>query len=70
MGFSLEAIVFYLVFLDAIIATLIAWSGRGEAMNRKLGLISRFFPITRGWTLYYLILVLWIGYGLTRLGVV
>lgn len=70
MNISPEAIIFYLVFIDAVIAMLIAWSGRGEMMNRKLGLLSRFLPITRGWTLYYLILVLWIGYALSRLSII
>lgn len=68
MDISIEAIVFYIVLLDAATAFLIAWSGRGKDMNVKLGVVGRFFPITRGWTTYYLILVLWIGSLMLRHG--
>lgn len=70
MQLSIEAIIYYVVFIDAVVAMLIAWSGKGEVLNQKMGLFSRFFPITRGWTLYYLVLVLWIGYALTRLSII
>lgn len=70
MELSLESILYYLVFIDALIAVFLAWSGRGEELNQKYGVFSRFFPITRGWTLYYLILVLWIGFALTRLDII
>jgi hypothetical protein len=70
MQLSLEAILYYLVFIDALVAVFIAWSGRGEQFNSMLGLFSRYFPLTRGWTLYYLILVLWLGYALTRMDVI
>lgn len=68
--FSIESILYYLVFLDALFAVLVAWSGRGEILNKKIGFVSRSFPITRGWTLYYLVLVLWVGYALTRLDII
>ena len=69
-GLSPEAVIYYVVFTDAVIAMLIAWSGKSDSVNRKLGLLARYLPITRGWTLYYLVLVLWTGYALTRLGVI
>jgi hypothetical protein len=67
---TLETILYYLVFLDSLFAVFLAWSGRGEDLNIKFGVFTRFFPITRGWTLYYLILVLWIGYALSRLQII
>jgi hypothetical protein len=57
---SIEIIVFYLVLLDAVVANLIAWVG-GEWYLKHFRLVSRFFPMTKGWTAYYLILVLWVG---------
>lgn len=69
MEVSFESMIYYFVFIDALFVTIIAWSGRGNSFNEKLGLFSRYFPITRGWTLYYLVLVLWIGYALSRLSV-
>lgn len=68
MDIAFETIIFYLVLLDAVVANVVAWSGARNKINRKLGLFSRYFPITRGWTTYYLVLVLWVGYGLLRLG--
>ena len=70
MEISFEAILYYFVAFDALVAAFLAWSGKGVAINKHAGFFSRWFPITRGWTLYYLILVLWIGYTLTRLDVI
>lgn len=66
----IETIIYYLVLFDAVIAVATAWSGWGEKLNRQFTIFARFFPITRGWTLYYLILVLWVGSALLRLGVI
>jgi hypothetical protein len=70
MQVSFEAALFYLAFFDAIFAVFIAWSGRGESFNARYAFFARYLPVTRGWTLYYLVLVLWVGYALTRLDVI
>jgi len=69
MDISLEAIIFYALLIDALGMNLIAWSGLRESFTRHFSILARFFPITRGWALYYLILVLWIGSLLSRLGI-
>ena len=70
MDITVEAIIFYLILIDAVGANITAWTGIGEQMFKKFGVFTRYFPITRGWTTYYLVLVLWIGCALLRLGVV
>jgi len=64
-----EAILYYLILVDAVFANVAAWSGYGASLNRRFSVFARFFPITKGWTLYYLVLVLWVGSALLRLGV-
>ncbi|USN56820.1 MAG: hypothetical protein H6766_07610 [Candidatus Peribacteria bacterium] len=58
---TLFAIIFYLLLLDALVANIIARFGEKRYV-RHFRLMSRFFPITKGWTTYYLVLVLYIGY--------
>lgn len=64
---SIEAIIFYLLLLDSVSATLTALFA-GKWYTQHFRLVSRFFPATIGWGIYYLILVLWIGSLLSRLG--
>jgi len=68
MELQIETIVYLLVLVDAIFATLTAWTGMGEYFNKRYSIFGRYFPITRGWTTYYLVLVLWVGSALVRLG--
>jgi hypothetical protein len=68
MNYSLEAIVFYILLIDSIGANLCAWSGGDKWYHRHFRIISRYFPMTRGWTTYYLILVIWMGVMLYRAG--
>lgn len=67
MDISLEVIVFFVLLFDAIGANVIAWSNR-EWYRTHFAIISRYFPATKGWTTYYLILVLWMGYLLVKFG--
>lgn len=66
---SIEAIIFYLLFIDSVGAVLTAFIGE-EWYVKHFRLISRWFPATKGWTLYYIFLVLWIGCLLYRLKVI
>lgn len=54
-------IVFWLLLLDSLIAVLITFFGNREYFN-KMFFFKRYFPLTKGWTSFYLILVLFIGY--------
>lgn len=54
-------IIFYLLLLDALIANFIAFFGRDWYIIH-FRTLSRIFPPAKGWTVYYLILVLLIGY--------
>ncbi|MBG0800748.1 hypothetical protein IYW40_04465 [Methylocystis sp. H4A] len=64
---SIEAIVFYILLIDAISANLMSHFGR-EWYVRHFRTISRWFPPAEGWALYYLALVLWVGSLLYRTG--
>ena len=68
MELNLESIIFYLLLLDALGANLLAWSGGQRWWQRHLSVVAKFFPLSRGWTTYYLLLVLLIGWLLFRLG--
>ncbi len=67
---TLEAIIYYLVLLDSVIANLVIWFfPKWYKKNTHKG-FAKHFPASRGWALMYLILVIWIGWTLSRLGVV
>lgn len=57
---SIEVIIFYLLLIDSVGANLVVWFGE-RWYTKHFRLISRVFPPAKGWALYYLILVLWIG---------
>lgn len=54
-------IIFYILLLDAVAANLMVYFGK-KWYVRHLRVMTRFFPPAKGWTLYYLALVLFIGY--------
>jgi hypothetical protein len=64
----IEAIIYYLVFIDSVIANLGSWFFP-KWYKENFKSFSKFLPMTRGWTAVYLILVLWLGFALWRLGV-
>lgn len=65
---SIEVLIFYLLLIDATGANIFAFSGARNWYTQNFRLISRWFPLGKGWTLYYLILVLWVGSLLYRSG--
>lgn len=67
MNFNLEAILWYLVALDCIVANLTAWFFK-DCYEKNLGSISKHFPATKGWCLVYLCIMLWLGWALLRNG--
>lgn len=54
-------IVYTVFVLDALIANYLAWTGKQHWWQEHFAPIARHFPLARGWTLYYLILVLLAG---------
>jgi hypothetical protein len=69
MNIRIEPIIFYILLIDSVGSNLMAWLGDDKWYKRNFRIISRYFPITRGWTTYYLILVIFIGYLLKKSGV-
>lgn len=67
MEFNLESIIFYLLLIDAIGANILAWSTSTQWWHQHMPVISRYFPMVRGWTTYYLILIVLMGIMLYRL---
>jgi len=65
---SFEVVIFFVLLIDAVVANIVAWL-KPQWYRSRFGIISRYFPVTKGWTTYYLILVLWIGYLLIKFGV-
>jgi len=68
MVFNLEATIWYILLIDSLGATITAWCCV-KWYKKKAGKIAKHFPATKGWCLYYLILVIWIGSILYRFGV-
>ena len=69
MVISIEAIIYYAFLIDSIGANITAWFfAKWYKKNMNKGVVKH-FPATKGWTLVYLGLVLWVGYGLLRLGI-
>ena len=67
---SLETIVYFLLLFDAVFSNIVSWSGYGKELTNKYSIFKRYFPITRGWTSYYLLLTIWLGIALFRLGMI
>lgn len=69
MATSLEAIIFYLLVIDSVGAVVISFCCAKWYKKNYKG-FWKHFPATKGWAIFYLILVLWVGYGLMRLGII
>lgn len=69
MESTIYSVIFYLLLIDSIGANLISWGGGEKWWKNHLRIISRYFPVTKGWTTYYLVLVIFIGIILYRFGV-
>ncbi len=67
MEINLESIIFYILLIDALGANYMAWSGKQSWWQKHLAPIARFIPLAKGWTSYYLVLVLLMGIMLYRL---
>ena len=68
MNFTPDVIIFFVLLVDSAIANGIAWVGRRWYMEH-FQIMSRYVPLTRAWAAWYLVLVLWAGSILLRMGV-
>lgn len=68
MEVTLEVVVFLALLFDSIGANIASWLGDDKWYKKHFRLISRYFPLTKGWTTWYLIITLWIGVMLFRAG--
>jgi hypothetical protein len=63
-----EAILWYVLFLDSIIACFIAL-GFLDWYRKKLPRVNTIFPVTLGWSATYLTITIWLGWTLLRINV-
>lgn len=56
-------LIFWLLLVDSLGAAYFTWVGGKEKYN-SIRFLKRYLPLTSGWTLWYMILVLFIGYTL------
>jgi len=68
MSFNFEAVIWYAILLDSIGANIVAWFCN-DWYQEKFKTLDRHLPLTKGWCLVYLALVLWVGSVLYRLNV-
>ena len=69
MVLNIEVIIYYLILIDSIGANIVTWFfPKWYKKNMYKGIVKH-FPVAKGWALWYLVLVLWVGYGLYRLGI-
>ena len=64
---TVQEVVFYLLLIDAVGANLVMFFDQ-RWYTKHFRLFSRVFPPARGWAMYYLALVLWIGWLLYDAG--
>jgi hypothetical protein len=65
----IEGIIWYLVLLDSLGANIAAWFFPKWA-KKNFKWVFKHLPLTKGWAATYLVLVLWVGYSLSRLGII
>jgi hypothetical protein len=64
---SIEAVIFYILVIDSVSFSIMGIFG-AKWYTKHFRTVSRSFPATEGWALYYLVLVIWIGSLLIRIG--
>jgi len=67
MALGFEGIIWYLFLLDSLGATITSLCC-AKWYKKKFRWGHKHFPVTRGWCVAYLVLVLWVGTALNRLG--
>ncbi len=65
----IEALIWYLFLIDSTGANIVVWFFP-KWYKKKAGWFYKHFPASKGWALLYLILILWVGSALNRLGII
>ncbi|MEX0932481.1 MAG: hypothetical protein WDZ77_00045 [Candidatus Pacearchaeota archaeon] len=68
MAFNIEALIWYLLLIDSVFANIFSWCC-SVSYKKKFKKLTKIFPASKGWALLYLVLVLWVGSALWRLGI-
>jgi hypothetical protein len=55
-------IIFWLLLIDSVGANLMVWFGGSKWYVRHFPSVSKYFPPSKGWVVYYLVLVLILGW--------
>ena len=66
---TVEGVIWYLFVLDSVGANIAAWFFANWAEKNFKGILKH-IPLKKSWAAIYLLLVLWVGYGLLRLGII
>ena len=64
-----EGILWYLVLLDCIAYNVLCWN-KNKWHNKLTHWISEHFPLNKFMGLWYLLLVLWLGFALLRMEII
>ncbi len=59
---KLEIIIFFILLINSVGAMIISFFGDDKWYKKHLGIFAKYFPKAKGWSVYYFLLVLWIGY--------
>jgi hypothetical protein len=65
---NIESILWWAFLLDSVGANIMAWFFPGWYKKEFKG-FWKHFPTTKRWSIFYLALILWVGIGLYRLGI-
>ena len=68
MEWNIISIIFWVIFIDAITAVLLAFFTNSASVARKIPSLARFLPNARRWSIVYIALVIIAGGVLTNLG--
>ncbi|MBT4334513.1 hypothetical protein HOD61_01730 [archaeon] len=63
----IEAILFYLVLTDSLLANIFAWTNK-KWYKKRYKKLAKHLPLTKAWCFIYLAFVLWVGSLLYRMG--
>ena len=70
MGIYVEGIIWYLLCLDCLGYNILSWMKGTKIHNQVNHWISDYFPLNRFFGLFYLLMVIWLGFALYRMQVV
>jgi len=69
MALGIEGIIWYLFLIDSLFAVIFSFCCSKWFKKNYKGFYKH-FPVTKGWSLLYLGLVIWIGTALNRLDLI